>query len=1160
MKIHETLAENDMCIRRSLKLPYFVVLAFCTILLAPLRLSAQIDTATLAGRVTDSSGATVPMAEITVTNTETNFVYRAKSAANGEWTISPVQVGTYRLTVTAAGFSQAAAGPFTLSVQQRQQIDLELRAGAVTSVVQVTDTAPVLETATSERSQLVDSRTMQTLPLNGRNPVQLAQLTAGVTISEPGARDEQGYGFSANGARSLQNNFLLDGIDNNSNLPDLLNEANYVVMPSVDALQEFRVETDSYSAEFGRATGAVVNATTRSGSNHIHGSAYEFVRNQAFDARNYFDQTLPAYHQNQFGITMGLPVIHDKLFLFFDYEGLRLSQGQTYTALIPTVAQRAGDFSSQLDLTSPTGTLDCNGHATYAGELFNTKNTQASTTSPTGYCGVPFGYNTDGTPSNVIPAGSIDTLGAKLAALYPQPNASGAGFNYVSNPNLVRNANQGDFRIDQVLTHSDNIFYRYSMSRDPSSIPATFPGYADGGGFFSGVGNNRAYSVAISETHVFSPTRVNEVRVGYNRLHTNRFQFYSDTNVAAAVGFPGVPFAAGTDNGGLPQMYFSDVATLGSPTYLPSNEIQNTYSASDTFTLILHEHSLKIGGEYRPEEFTIFQPAAPRGDLSFGPQFTDNPADQGTGGSGFATLLTGQPDGGGINNINNVDYNRKVYGLFIQDDWRATPQLTINAGVRYDFFSAILERHNSQANFDPITGNLDIPASSGAVLTPTFASLITVNRKASNGLIPPVYTDFSPRLGLAYQFRKGWVMRAAAGLFFNGEESGPYSNPSPGFNPPYFASQNYVAPCGLASYAAVADCSINGLRTLSDGFPADALSDPNTPNLFSEDNLKTPYVAQWHMTVQHELTPHTTIEVAYVGSKGTHLYTFGNVNQASPTADSSAPSAPRRPFPALDTSIGWLRSNGFSNYNSGQLKLEQHLSHGVAAIVNYTYSHALGNSSNANLGAQNNDSFRDERLLGEYGNLDFDVRHRFTAGYSWDLPIGTGQAFGSGASAPVNYIIGHWQLAGIATLSSGTWFTVTDSNANFANSDGQQRPDTVSGQKPSGKPCLPGTVFNTCAFQDPALGSFGDVSLNTVNGPGEKNWDISILKTVPVGETRRFELRGEFYNALNHPNLLFAAPGPQNSNNATTFGSSNFGEATAARDPRLVQIGLKFFY
>lgn len=1129
-------------------------------LLTPAALHAQIDTATVAGRITDPAGAVVPGAEVTITNTDTNLSYHATSNTSGEWTISPVHIGNYRLVVTAAGFNRAVAAPFNLSVQQRQQIDIALKAGAVSATVEVTDRAPVLETATSERSQLIDSRTMQELPLNGRNPVQLAQLTAGVTISEPGARDEAGFGFSANGARSLQNNFLLDGIDNNSNLPDLLNEANYVVMPSVDALQEFRVETDSYSAEFGRATGAVVNATTKSGSNHVHGVAYEFLRNQAFDAANYYDQSLPPYHQNQFGATIGFPVLRDRLFVFGDYEGLRISQGQTNTALVPTAAERAGDFSSQLDLASPTGALDCNGVATYAGELFDTKLTKVSATSPTGYCGVPFGYSA-GSPSNIIPIARQDSLGMKLVALYPLPNATGSGYNFVSNPKLIKNANQGDVRVDQVLGAHDNIFYRYSMSRAPSTIPGPFAGDADGGGFFTGVGDNRAYSLALSETHVFSPTRVDEVRIGYNRLHTNRNQFNSDTDVSGQIGFPGVPYVAGTNNGGLPQMSFNDVATLGSPTYLPSNEIQNTYSFSDTFTLIAHDHSIKFGGEYRPEEFTIFQPAAPRGTLSFAPQFTDNAAAQGTGGSGLATLLTGQPDGGGINNINNVDYNRKVYGVFIQDDWRVRPTLTINAGIRYDFFSAILERHNAQANFNPTTGKLDIPASSAVSLTPILASTIPVNHAAENGLIPPVYTDFSPRFGMAYQFHPGWVLRSAFGIFFNGEESGPYSNPSPGFNPPYFASQSFTGPCSLSSYAPGSSCAVPGISILSQGFPATSLSNPNTPNLFSEDKLSTPYVEQWHLTVQHEIGPKTTVEVAYVGSKGTHLYTTSNLNQATPTADSSAAYAPRRPFPYVDTSIGWLRSNGFSNYNAGQIKVEQHLSHGVSAIVNYTYSHGLGNSSNANLGAQNNDGFRDSHNPQlEYGNLDFDVRQRFTAGYSWDLPIGQGMAFGGGSGKLLDAVLGHWQLSGIVTLSSGTWFTVTDANANFANSDGQQRPNFVPGQKSSGKPCVSGTFFNTCAFVDPPLGSFGNVSLNSVNGPGNENWDSSILKTIPIHEAKRIELRGEFYNIFNHPNFLFAAAGPQNSNNATVFGSSNFGFVTAARDPRQIQIGAKFYF
>ncbi len=1128
------------------------------IVLFPSLLLAQKDTASLTGQVLDSGGAAVPTATIDAVNTETNLTYHASVSGTGEWTISPVRIGSYRVTVIAPGFKKAELGPIVLNVQQRQRLDVSLEPGAVNETVEVKETAPLLESDNSERSQLIDSRTMQTLALNGRNPVALAQLTPGVTISEPGSRDEGGFGFSANGARSLQNNFLLDGVDNNSNLADLLNEANYVVMPSIDALQEFRVETNSYAAEFGRATGAVVNATIKSGTNHFHGVLYEFVRNQLFDARNYYDPERRPYHQNQFGATLGGPVLHDKLFFFVDYEGLRVSQAQTQTSLVPTEAQRSGDFTSQLDLTSPTGVNDCNGVATYAGELFDTRQTQASAASPTGFCGVPFGYDANGAPSNLIPGVKQDSLGMKLAALFPAPNVNGAGYNYLSNPVLTRNRNQGDVRVDQVISSKDNAFYRFSMSRQPANLPGPFPGFADGGGFFDGVEENNGYSVATSETHIFNAKRVNELRLGYNRLRSSRSQFFSNQDVSGQIGFPGVPYVAGTANGGLPQMYFNDASTLGSPTYLPSIEVQNTYTGSDTFTLISGNNSYKIGGEFRPEEFTIFQPAAPRGTLTFGTQFTDNPAAQGSGGSGLATLITGQPAGGNINNLNNVDYFRHVYSIFLQDDWRVTPRLTVNAGLRYEFFSPITERNNAQANFNPITGVLDIPHNSNVSLTPTLATTLPVNHTASDQLIESDHNNIGPRFGLAYQITKKLIFRGAFGVFYNGDENGPYSNPSPGFNPPYFNTQSFVSNCGQSDDNA---CAVPGLEQLSNGFPANALTDPNTPSLFSlQRNLSTPYVMQWHGSTQYEIGQNTLLDVAYVGSKGTKLYTFYNLNQASPTTDASASFADRRPFPYVNSSISYLNAEGYSSYNALQARLERRLSAGISALLSYTYSHALGDSSNANLGAQNNDGFRYGNHLREYGNLDFDVRHRLTSSYTWELPFGRDRHFASNINTATNLLIGGWELSGIATLSSGTWFTVTDSNANFSNSDGQQRPDPVPGQKANGKPCVAGTFFNTCTFQDPALGSFGNVGLNTLRGPGLKNWDTALLKNFPVGETRRFEFRAEFYNLLNHTNFLFAAAGPQNGNNSTVLGSSTFGFVTASRPPRQMQLALKFYY
>lgn len=775
---------------------------------------------------------------------------------------------------------------------------------------------------------------------------------------------------------------------------------------------------------------------------------------------------------------------------------------------------------------------------------------------------MPFGY-ANGLPSNVIPASQLDPLGIKLAQLYPLPNANGLGYNYVSNPILVQNRNQGDVRIDEVFSPKDTAFYRFSISQQPAVIPSPFGGVADGGGFFSGIEQNNGYSAAVSETHSFSATLVNELRLGYNRLHSSRFQFNYNQDVSGSVDFPGVPYAPGTNNGGLPQLTFSDMSTLGSPTYLPSNEIQNTYSVADTFTYIAGKHTWKFGGEIRPEEFTIYQPADPRGSMSFGPQFTDNAADPGTGGSGFATLLTGQPDGGNINNLNNVDYLRHNYALFVQDDWRVTPKLTLNLGLRYEYFSPIFERFNAQANFNPSTGQLDIPSNENISLTPTLSSILPVNHTASDALVDSDFNNFGPRVGIAYQATSRLVFRSASGIFYNGEENGPYSNPSPGFNPPFFVSQSFTGPCSLPSYnPAAQDCSVPGISTLSQGFPRTSLTDPNTPNLFSIDpGIRTPYTVQWHATLQYQLTKNSLIDIAYVGSKSTKQYTYLNVNQAAPSSDQSAPLAPRRPFPYVDTSIGYLNSAGNSEYDALQAKWQHRFGNGLSFLVNYTYSHALGDASNANLGAQNNDSFRwSDYPQWEHGNLDFDMRHRFVASYSWELPFGRGRKFGSDVNAFTDLLIGHWEVEGVTTISSGTWFTVTDGNGNFANSDGQQRPDAVLGQSASGKPCVPGTFFNTCAFTDPALGSFGNVGMNTLQGPGTDNSDVSLLKTFRVGEKRRFEFRSECFNVANHANFLFAAPGPQNSNNSTVLGTPSFGYVTAARAPRQIQFGLKFYY
>jgi hypothetical protein len=1157
---------------------------------------AQKDAGTIAGVVHDPSGAVVAGAEVIVHDLDHGSDMKLTTDAQGQYVATPLRIGHYTVEAKHAGFRGVLAGPVELQVQERAVLDLQLLVGQAAEQVEVIAASPQLETETSELGHVVDQRQVSQLPLNGRNFAQLAQLSTGVVPSEPGSRDEGGYGFSSNGARSLQNNFLLDGVDNNSNLPDLLNETNFVIEPPIDALEEFKVQTNSYSAEFGRGNGAIINAVIKSGTNKFHGGAWEFFRNDALDSRYYYDTTRQPYKQNQYGLMLGGPIVKDRTFFFADFEGLRLSQAQSQTGSVPTLQQRNGDFSSFLDTTTPVyGTftnpngstqivpvLDCNGLPTYSGEILNSRQAQLYPSNPTGVCGTPFGYQSNGLPSNVMTAGAIDPLAARLTKLFPLPNSnSNAGFNYLADPVQTTHRANFDVRIDHKFSDRNNIFGRFSFENQPSYIPSAFQSTGgDGGGFFSGIEDNAYRSVAISDVHTFSPTLINEFRLGYNRINSHRYQDNYNVDVAQQLGFPGVPFTP--INGGLPQLTFSDMSTLGSPTFLPSVELQNTYVLDDNVTLVRGRHTWKFGTEIRKEEFTIDQPAESRGTLNFSNDFTSNPGAQDAqdvngnslgSGSGFASFLLGATDGGGINNIHNVDYHRPIYAFFAQDDWKFSQRLTLNLGLRYELFTTVKSRHNEQATFDLQTGTLILPAGQNAQLTPTLASYIPVSATGTPGLISPDLNNFAPRIGLAYLIDPKLVVRAGYGIFYGGQENGPYSNPSPGFNPPYFVTQSLTTPCSIASLnpnlAAAGDyCPTQGMPFLFNGFPANSLTDPNTPMLYSVDpKLRTPYMQDWHLTFQQELGNNTVFEIGYAGSRGLKLYTFLNGNQAAPTADPNIPYAVRRPIPTIDAPIDWFRSGGQSNYNSLQTKIEHRWSNGFSFLVNYTWSHSLDTASNANLGAQSGADFRDMRYPNaEYGNSDFDIRHHAVVDALYDVPIGQGRRFASNIARPLDFVIGGWQFGGIASFASGNWFTVT-SNAGVSNADGggnvgnSDRPDQIG--NPNAKPCVPGTWFNTCAFTIATPGTFGNVGRNTIEGPGFANVDFSLFKEFKVSEKSRFEFRAEMFNVLNHYNPLFARSGPQNANNATVYDPSNpglFGVITAARPPRQIQLALKFLF
>jgi hypothetical protein len=1161
----------------SFRLPVLLLAVVCVASSVPMR--AQKDAGSIVGTVKDQTGAIVASAKVTVSDVERGIHLETTTNESGEYVASPLRVGRYTVTVEHPGFKKSVTPPVDLDVQQRIALNVALQVGQISESIEVTAATPLLETETSELGQVVDNKRMANLPLNGRNFAQLALLTAGTAPSEPGARDEGGFGFSANGARSLQNNFLLDGVDNNSNLPDLLNETNYVIQPSVEAIEEFKVQTNAYSAEFGRGNGAIINATIKSGTNQFHGSAYEFLRNEKLDAKNFFDDPsspIAPYKQNQFGFTIGGPIVRNRAFFFADYEGLRIRQAQTLTSFVPTAAQQSGDFSGQLDLTSPQQALaadqvtmipalDCAGHPTYTGEIFNARQTQNSGLYASGLCGVPFGpYDASGNPTNIVPQGQLDPLSLAIARLYPSPNVNGNGFNFLSNPVRSETRNNFDVRIDQKYTEKDYAFFRFSYEDQPSLIPGPFDNTGgDGGGFFSGVEDNAYRSFATSWTHLFRSNLTNEFRLGYNRVNSQRQQINADKTSEELLnfpgGFPGIPNVPG--NGGLPQLTFNDINQIGSPTFLPSHEVQNTYGLSENLTWVHGSHSFKFGTDIRSEEFTIFQPAAPRGTLDFGPGLTDNPAVPFSGGSGFASFLVGLSDGGSINNLHNIDYHHQVYAFYGQDDWKVTPNLTLNLGLRYELFTTIKERNNELGTFDLSTGALIVPKGVTAQLTPQLAAIVPVQATATPGLISPDTNNFAPRIGLAYKMSQKFVVRAGYGIFYGGDEAGPYSNPSMGFNPPFFVSKNFTNPCGASSAnPATVDCSLTGIPTLSSGFPANSLTDPEPPPLFFslDPKLVTPYMQQWHLSMQYELPSNTVFELTYAGSRGLKQYIYLNGNEVAPNPDPNLPFADRRPLPQLDGFIGWFRSAGFSNYNSLQTRVEKRFSHGLTFLASYTWAHALDIASNADLGAQNGGDFRDFRNPSqEYGNSDFDIRHRFVFSYLYELPIGHGKRMLGDTSGVLNQIVGGWQVGGITSVSSGNWFTILDANG-VANSDGQQRPDLIG--DPRGKPCVPNTFFNTCAFADPPSGSFGDVSRNSVQGPGYQIWDFSVFKNFAITERTKLEFRAEFFNVFNHPNLQFAKSGPQNSINTTTFGTPQFGFLTGARDPRQVQLALKLSF
>ena len=1059
------------------------------------------DTGTILGTVVDPSGAVVAGAKIELLDVDRKISTQATTNELGEFFFTPVRVGNYEIKASKQGFASVVRSNLMLDVQQRMRVDLTLQVGTVGQSVEVSGASPLLETATSSVGQVVGNKSISELPLNGRDYQQLAVMTSGAVPTGQTSRGPSD--FSANGARPVSNNYLLDGLDNNSYILDLQNASSEVMAPSIDALQEFKVQNNSFSAELGRYGGAVINATVKSGANQLHGDAFEFLRNSTMDANNFFNNRaglgLAPFRQNQFGGTLGGPFVKNHLFFFGSYQGTRVAQGITYVSTVPSVNQRNGIFSTPIydpaTLTGSTRTLF---------------------------------------PNNTIPSNRFDMTGARVAATYPAPNLSGAANNFILNPPNTFTADQFDNRVDYSISAHNLLFGRYSLTESDLVSPGALPAPASGQPA-AGEIPITAHNGVLGETHTFSPTIINEFHGGLSRLDAVRLPEVRD-RIIEDYGFKGIPYYSFIT--GLPSISVTGFSNLGENSTIPNVKLSQVFQLSDGVDIIHGSHSIKTGADVRYIQSNAFTPSATRGSFGFSGAFTQNPASRSGTGSGLADLLLGIPASASMTTPTVGDLRQHYYGFFFQDDWQATAKLTLNLGVRWDLDTPFWDHHNRMSNFVYQPGN------------PNFGKVILAGSQdesiADRAMVQFDKTDIAPRVGLAYRATSKVVVRAAYGIFNVGTSlSGINGRLS--INPPFTASYNYSSD------------QINPAFTLATGFPVTALVatiNQINRNLNPWDpGMTSGYLEQWNFGVEDELKPNLLATLLYSGSEGHHLFNSRNINQAAPGPGSIQA---RSPWPQYN-SISVSESNANSNYHSLQAKLERRFSNGLTFLAAYTWSHFIDNAEpvldTSGAGIQN--AFN---LAAERGNSNYDVRHRFVTSYAYELPFGPGKKFLSKGVAAA--ILGGWQLNGILAAQSGNPFTPTYS-VNVANiSGGTQRPDRIaSGVIPYGDRTA-SKWFDVSAFVSPPQYSFGDSGRNILTGPRLFQWDSSLFKLVTVRERIRLQFRAEVFNILNHPD--FAIPNASIGTTQAGTISALVGNSTLAAQPvgqpRQIQLALKLLF
>ncbi len=1187
---------------------------------------AQVDTGSIVGTVVDASGAAVPGASITVTESSTDRKRTAVSGPDGSYNISPLKIGNYSLVVSKAGFQTYEQKGIEVTVQGHLEINPGLTVGTVTQQVEVTSAGPILETQTSSIQQLVNQKVINDLPLNGRNAAFLAQLSPGVTIAQNDSRGLQASGsFTANGSRRTQNDYLLDGMDDNVAIADLVNQSQFVVLPPPDALREFTVQTSNYSAEFGHAAGAVLNVTTKSGTNNYHGDLFEFLRNDFFDAKDYFvlkSQRKPEFRQNQFGGTIGGPLsiphlynAHDKTFFFFDYQGTRYVKGKTFTVTVPTAAENTSTnaFTNLQDLiTLQSGTkTDLLGRVFPSGAVFDPATSRAVTAgvvdpvtgltpTTTGFVRDPFyngimGNMTNFTGAsaealmNQLPSARLNAGAIALLKLYPAPTSTALTNNYTTSPPATTTINGFDTRIDQVFSEKDSAFARYSYVRNTQFQPSPFLGVADGGASRPGTGWAESQNEAVSETHIFGPRLVLEVRAGYSRVADERRQFDANImGIPGQYGIQGIPQIP--TNGGLPTLNFGILSAMGAAGTLPSDKASDIFQESENLSIDRGRHQIRVGSEYQYIAAPTLTPTTPRGSFTNSGVFTSivNTTDSSTDRAQFVLNPEAATVPGGINNVGAANalsasnfppsfrLVRPDLGAYVQDNWRIRTNFTLNLGLRWDFIGTPEEANGHFANVVPAqtglttTSTFYIPQSQVANVPSAFQALLAKDNVAftpvsGNTLINAAKTNFAPRVGFSYQLLPKVVLRGGFGMFYQGNENHGLSV-SNYVNFPFqitssYSNANAVTP--LTANNSVGTLQ-NGLVNVPLTAAAAATSSSVSLSLLGEpQNAKTSYAEAYNLQLQYQLTPNTIVEAGYVGTVSRHVQVGINENTVSTVLPPSASVKTNQFFPDFATGGTFIARAGESNYNGAQANVEHRFGNGFSLLANFSFSRCLSDTRDLldnGVGSYRAPYVAGVGIRGDYGLCDIHTRRLVHVSGTYQLPFGKNQRMLT--SGPGALIAGGWSINWILTTQDGQPFTIACTTTNAAGLGCNAL--KVAGQNPYGGSHNAAQFLNPAAFANPAAATTTSATIanlgsspTQVTGPPYHDLNMSLFRQFPVVAETRFEFRAEVFNLTNTPN--FGQPGSLNFTTPNTFASISATRDNPS-DPREIQLSLKYYF